>query len=430
MTRRPLRIAVISDAGSDGGAGIAASRLANGLRHRGHTTAMIYRGDFPANPDVADVLLPVRHRWVWWGRLMAIAPVEPVRRAVQRSWVRVLSNALGTFRPDVVSLHNLHRAEWDTEVVGACLRFAPVVWTLHDMWAVTGGCPYALDCRRFMTRCDRRCPQAGIPPVPPARRVGASFTRRRHLFAHTPPLVLVSPSKWLAGEARAAAGVTADVRVIPNGLDLNVFRPLEKSLVRDLLQLDGGDQRPVVATSAVSLEDPRKGLRALLDALREVPEQRIRLLLLGAGGTCDVPPHVAVHRLGPIRGDALLALAYAAADLFVLASAAENQPLVLLESLACEVPVLAAAVGGIPEVVVPGETGWLAARPDGPALAEALRCAFNDRASWGRRGANGRSLVAARHNVEAQAQRYEALFRCLLDGAKLPSQQGLDVLLG
>lgn len=409
----PLRVAVVSDSGSDGGAGVAATRLSRGLRRAGHEVALLYRADFAVDPDAADVLLPVRHRWVWWGRLMSVVRSEAVRRAVQRSWVAAVGGALARFRPDVISVHNLHRAEWDIEVVEACLGIAPVAWTLHDMWAVTGGCAYASGCRRFETRCDRRCPQAGQAPTPPKGWIQRSFQRRRRLLGRHPRLVFVSPSRWLAGEVRAAAGLETELAVIANGLDLDIFRPLERRTVRDLLGMNGDDDSPVLATAAASLDDPRKGLRALLEALGQLSHRRVRLVLLGAGGALDAPANIELVRLGPVRGDALLAIAHSTADLFVLPSRDDNQPLVLLESMACSVPSVGVATGGVPELILPARTGWLASGADPVPLAEALRRALAERDSWTDRGAAARAFVEEHHDLAAQVERYSELFMTL-----------------
>ncbi len=428
MTDCPLRIAVVSDAGSDGGAGIAATRLARGLTQRGHEVVLIHRADFRADPDAATMVLPVRHDWAWWGRLMAVARTEPVRRAVQRSWARAIGRALDRFRPHVISLHNLHRAEWDVEVVEACLHRAPVAWTLHDMWALTGGCAYAYDCRRFEVRCTWRCPQAGSPPTPPARMVGSSFRRRERLFAGPWRLVLVPPSRWLAREARLATDSRVEVRTIPHGLDLEVFRPRDRGSVRNLLGLGDDPLRPWVATAAASFGDPRKGLQALLDALALLPEQEVGLLLLGAGGRVEAPAHVELARLGPVAGDALLALVHSCADLFVLPSAAENQPLVVLEAMASAVPVVGAAVGGVPELVIPGTTGWLADAPTASELAGALRIAFAERDRWPEVGASARSFMEAQHSLEQHLDRYSAVLKALASGRAGPSQDELDAV--
>lgn len=418
-----LRVAVISDQGSTGGAGVSASRLARALRTGGHRVAFLYRGDFWADPDCAHELMPVHHARRWAGRAWALRRCGPTRALAQASWVRAIGHALDGFRPDVISLHNLHSAEWDIEIVEAALTRAPVVWTLHDMWPLTGSCALPGECRRFASSCDRSCPQAGQEGTLPRAMIPAAHRRRRHLFGSQPPLVLVAPSRWMSARAEQIDRCRPLTRRITHGLDLEVFHPLEREAARRLIGLPN-DGLPVLLTSGHSLRVGRKGLRDLVEVLSSM-RMEVRLLVLGEADAMAAQSTLDIVFLGRVFGDRLLPLLYGAADVLVHPSRVENLPLVIQEAMACGRPVVGCAVGGVPEMIVDGETGWLAAEPSKVGLSEALSRAFSARGSWTEIGETARRVAEASYSQVTQRSRYETLFRGMLEGTP-PSQTALD----
>ena len=390
MTRCPLRIAVISDQGSTGGAGVAASRLSWSLRAAGHRTALIYRADFWADPECATELIPIMRSSRWAGRAWTLHRNAATRKLAQASWTQSIGRALGSFRPDVISLHNLHSAEWDIEVVEAALARAPVVWTLHDLWAFTGSCAHPFECLRYTQGCDHECPQAGVAPALPRGMIRQAHRRRLKLFSAQPRLMLVAPSRWIEAAARRAT-VNARVRRVPHGLDLGLFRPQDRAAARRVLGLPQ-DEVPTLLASGHSLRIRRKGLWDLAESLSHL-SWTVRVVLLGDAGGVEWPGNAEAVYLGRVAGDRLLPLVYAAADLVVLASHAENFPLVVQEALACGRPVLAYPVGGVPEMVADGLTGWLAETVHRDALTAALERALGDRGSWSDMGTQARTAA-------------------------------------
>ena len=421
-----LRIAVISDQGSTGGAGVSAARLSRSLRSAGHRTALVYRADFWADPECATELIPIRHTYRWAGRAWTLHRNAATRKLAQASWTQSIGRALGSFRPDVISLHNLHSAEWDIEVVQTALAHAPIVWTLHDLWPLTGGCALPDECHRFAATCNRACPQAGQAPAPPRGMIAAAHRRRKRLFGSQQPLVLVAPSRWVEAVAAEGGSMTGLVRRIPHGLDLTLFRPHEPTAARSLLQLPN-DGLVTLLTSGHSLRVRRKGLWDLAESLARVPHE-VRLLVLGEAGQVAWPRNVHVVYLGRVLGDRLLPVFYGAADGVVVASHVETFGLVVQEAMACARPVLAYPVGGVPEMVVDSKTGWLAAAPTCDDLTRALQRALSNRAGWAQMGSHGRRVAEARYSAGRQRARYEALFRGLLQG-ETPSQAALDGVL-
>jgi glycosyltransferase involved in cell wall biosynthesis len=413
-----LRVLMLSDFESTGGAAIAASRLAAGLGEAGHDVVRVV-----AHPGAEGSrrriqvdelrLLPARLRLGWialpW-RLQQRYRAKLVRKRVRE--------VVASEKPDVISVHNLHGGGpgWDWKLVEICHQAAPVVWTLHDTWSFTGRCAYPMDCRKFVDGCDERCPTVDEYPKLPRNQIGAAWRGRTGMFARHADLVAVAPSHWLAREALAGMWHGHKVEVIANGLNQSVYDKIDPGVARQALGVrsDG----PVLLAGAYSLVERWKGIALLREVVRRLSDCRFHLVtfgLSGGGGERLADWHT---HLGFIDYDRARALAYCAADLFVHPSTADNLPQTIAESLACGTPVVALPVGGVPEMVTPGETGWLAREATAEALADTLRLAIQQVRDGLDLRERCRQFAEKNYNLQTQAGRYETLFRSLIDSRK------------
>jgi glycosyltransferase involved in cell wall biosynthesis len=160
---------------------------------------------------------------------------------------------------------------------------------------------------------------------------------------------------------------------VPNGIDTTIFHPRNRAAARDIFGLPQDKKIAIFAANAATI-DPIKGYDHLLKAFTH-PRLSVRndMMLLGIGGTAgDIPGEFEVRWEGRIDNSRIMAAYYAAADLFVLPSLAENSPLTVLEAMACGVPVVAFDVGGVPELVIHKKTGYLANARDISDFAEGI----------------------------------------------------------
>lgn len=254
-------------------------------------------------------------------------------------------------------------------------RLKPVVWTIHDCSPFTGGCLYPMDCERYQQGCGR-CPQLGEWPIDTRldfTRFLQSVKRRVHRSGQ---VIMATPSQWMADTAFGSGLLPHKPLVVHNGIDTERFRPQERSEVRARLGLPQG--APLVLLSAGNFLDERKGSRDALEALRAVQDLGLHLVLVGIINEDGrhLLDGLDYHETGYIGDPQQLADHYAAADLFLFPSLADNQPLVVLETMATATPVVGYQTGGIPELVVQNETGFLVPQNDVSGLAQALRIAF------------------------------------------------------
>ena len=227
-------------------------------------------------------------------------------------------------------------------------------------------------------------------------------------------LHVVALSRWLADEVKRSPILGRfPLTVIPNGLDLQEFAPRCRDSARELLGIPRNAK--VLLFVSEELGNRRKGFALLLEALARCAGKIPDLLLLSLGQNkpavhVDIPW---VH-VGSVNNDRFLSMVYSAADLFAICSLQDNLPNTVLEAMACGLPVVGHAVGGIPDMVRNGVNGLTVAATDDGALAAAIVDLFNDSARCAQMGANGRRIAVEEYSVERQAQRYSELYATLV----------------
>lgn len=316
-------------------------------------------------------------------------------------------------RTDVVHLHNLHGHYLDLRAIALLAERRPLVWTLHDFYAVTGGCAFPFSCSRWRDSCGA-CPSLGQYPLMTQHdRTRTLLRLKRNWFADV-PVTLICPSRHLA-TAVESSGVFGwgDVRHVPYGVDTSVFHPHRERARRELGI--GGDER-VLFLAAQGLDDPRKGVSHAVRAMRALGDTQMTLLLAGKGDVAAMLgdlPLLTVRHAGYVSDPAEMARLYAAADLYVFPSLAENFPCSVMESMACGTPVLAFAIDGVTEQVTDGRTGFLVPLGDAAAFAnsptDAMADAIADTMAGVMRRAFGADLAAMGVAARAHAEREWAL---------------------
>jgi glycosyltransferase involved in cell wall biosynthesis len=402
------------------GAGIAAFRLHEGLRQLGVESRMAVMNKRSNRSDVhlverrfASTKVSPLVDFAFDGVEVILNQLLPQNSFSLHSH-RLLSSSL-VRESSIFNLHALHRRRrhFSADLCLALSKRAPVVWTLHDMWAFTGHCTYSFDCERWKDACGA-CPTPGDPVKLAFDTTAMNLRFKRRTYAES-GFVVVCPSRWLADLARASP-LLAGKRIehIPYGIDATVFRPVDKRAAREQLSLPPESQ--ILLCSAFSFSNRRKGLHFVWDALARLtrPSEGL-LLIMGDGPLPDgLPRGWSVRRMGFLADPGRQALVYAAADVLAFPSLADNLPNTVLEAMACGTPVLAFAVGGIPEIVRSGETGYLAPPSDADGLARGMDWLFDDGERLRCMQREAAAEVARIYAPGLQAQRYRDLYLDLL----------------
>jgi glycosyltransferase involved in cell wall biosynthesis len=331
--------------------------------------------------------------------------------------------------PDIVHAHNLHGGYFDLRLLPALSRRIPTLLTLHDAWLLSGHCAHSFDCERWRTGCGE-CPDLSIYPAIRRDGTAANWRRKRDIFGGS-TLHIATPSEWLMERVRASmlAPAARTMHVIPNGVDLELFAPGERAQARERLGLRR--EGHVVIVSGSELRTNRfkdwPTARAAAAYAASALDASITLVALGDRGEPEDAGGVRILPV-PFEPDRTrVADWYRAADIHLHAAHADTFPGTVVESLACGTPVVATAVGGIPEQVksldaidgagahgTDAATGILVARADVPAAGRALAILLERPALRDRLGANGAADARRRFDFAMQRDAYLSLYHEML----------------
>ncbi len=363
-TRTKLRITLLNDHGGFHGAGIAHVRLARALAWAGHDTSIVSILDTPAEGHYPS----------------------------KYTTASVLDRVSAT-EPDLVIVGNLHNASADPMLLNLLSeRFSTLV-LMHDFWVLTGRCAYTGSCEKYLTGCDESCPTPNEYPALPPMEIADAWLKKRLMLGAPARPVLLANSEWTAAFARRALaaasfpeGRAPSVETIHLSFPLDLLRPRNR---RDCREQLGLPLDRFLLLLPASLEDPRKGVRALLDALARFEIPNLAVVTLGSPvRIVDCP--IEVIQLGYIFDPRRVAMLNSAVDLVVAPSLAETFGQVYVEAVACGTAVAGYPVAAVPEAIRDGVTGLLATEANPTSLAAAIHHLYvhpelrNDLAQWGR----------------------------------------------
>ena len=311
---------------------------------------------------------------------------------------------------DIINLHWIGGGFLQIASLGSIPQ--PLVWTMHDSWAFTGGCHVPGDCERYRDACGA-CPQLGSGMMHDLSHAG--FRRKQKVWGRV-AMTIVAPSTWLASRLRSSR-LLADKRieVIPNGIDTDVYRPIEKKEARGLLSLP--QDATLILSGAVSVyTDRNKGFHLAAEAVRHMTGKKLlpkaELILFGASAPRDVPDlGLRTRFMGHLYDDISLALLYSAADVFIAPSLQENLPNTVMEAMSCGTPCVAFDIGGMPDLIVPGKTGYLARPFEAEDFAQGIAWIICNRERHDMLSRESRAKILRGFSIEDISQRYIDLYR-------------------
>lgn len=252
------------------------------------------------------------------------------------------------FDPDLIHIHNLHNCYINLPMLFDYIKKnnKKVVWTLHDCWSFTGQCPYftAVGCEKWKTGC-HDCEQINRYPSCSVDRTDKMWKLKKEWFTGVQNLTIITPSQWLADLVKQSFLKDYPVKVINNGINLDVFKPTESDF-RTKHNLE--DKKIILGVASVW--EVRKGLDVFIELSKRL-DDRYKIVLVGTNDEVDkkLPEGIiSIHRTSNQKE---LAELYTAADVFFIPTREDNFPTVNMESLACGTPVLTFNTGGSPEMV-------------------------------------------------------------------------------
>ena len=415
-----------------GGAATAAIRIHRGLQANGFDSRFLHRGDdviddpsfsvfepkkLPENPILRGIVKNYRRQKARRARYDYRMHLDERPKEFECfSTAHLYSPSNFDFRSlntDIIQLHWVSFLLDYRTFFSSISKKTPIVWTLHDMNAFTGGCHYSGKCDKFKTGCGS-CEQLANP-----KKTDSSFSsflqKQKSLSRRN--LHIVTPSRWLGEVAKQSPVLPKQTtyNVIRYGLDTQAFDVIPTVEAKAQLGIDPWTK--VIAFGAEDLANRRKGFAPLWRALERLSDQlegqetKVTCLVFGSG---ELPKaklrNVKIQKTGYLNTTEEKCVVYSAADCFVMPSLQDNQPQTGLEAMSCGTPVVAFSTGGIPEYVIEGVTGMLAPVGNDKILSEKLMRMIDSNETSQRLGRSARSMIVQEFDLKNQAAEYIKLY--------------------
>lgn len=392
-----------------GGAARATYRIHQGLQNAGADSQMLVQYKKGSDRTVTTAEPKV------YAKLRSLADSIPINFYPHRQqmfspqWCPdALLKRIDQFAPDIINLNWVCNGFVPVEALSKFKR--PLVWTLQDMWAFTGGCHYTLGCDRYQNNCGN-CPQLQSDRD---RDLSRWVWQRKQKAWQNLNLTIVTPSSWMAECARSSSLFRElPIEIIPFGLDTARFAPYDSKKARQELKLPL-DKQLVLFGAIDATGDTRKGSHLLQQALKQLSQsqryKQIELVIFGASQPENpIDFGFLIHYLGHLD-DAHLRLAYSAADVMVAPSLQEAFGQTASESLACGTPMVVFAHTGLADIVDRDRNGYIANHGDTEDLARGIVWVIKDKERHQQLRYHARQKAEKEYATSVQASRYLSLF--------------------
>lgn len=323
-------------------------------------------------------------------------------------------------RADVIHLHQIHNhPNFSILSLPMLMHKKPVVWTIHDPWAMTGGCEHSFECNRWLTGCKPRCPH------PRLRSLFRNYTPYLHwkikklVYQHA-NLTLIVASQWMKDRIERSPLLRhLPCHQIPFGIDLEVFKPSSKTECRKKLGITLGHK--VIAFRDIDIGQNSKmssykGTSYLMEALKIYePKEPTTLLIFENGkGFRILSSKYCVLTPGWIDGEDL-AVAFSAADVFLMPSIQEAFGLMAVESMACGTPVIVFEGTSLPDVIKAPLGGLAVPAKDSVALAGAIKQLMENEELRTRLGKQARLIAEREYAFPLYVKRHISLYEEVIE---------------
>jgi glycosyltransferase involved in cell wall biosynthesis len=282
----------------------------------------------------------------------------------------------------------------------------PIVFTLHDMNAFTGGCHYSFGCDKYESTC-LTCPQ--LKGTRDTNNAAINLEYKLEAFSKSQKVIVTSPSKWLSDcSEKSILFKTFENLVIPYSLSFDVFRPLDKKFSRKVLNLPL--DKKIILFVSDNVNNKRKGFDLLLNAIQDFDKDSFHICCVGKTNR-ELLNRSNISFVGLIKDERLMSIAYNASDVFILPSLEDNLPNVMLESLACGVPVISFPNGGMLDFIETGKNGILTENATSESLKQSIEDFISEKYIFNSRAISEQAIQS--FSQEKQAFAYQNVYNRL-----------------
>lgn len=431
MEKKAIKVVIVNTFQDFGGAAVAAQRLHKALQDQPLVDASLL---VQVQTQPQTKLQAVAKGW--WGKKKSFlrftidrllfwryAKSKATRYAISPAFIGTdISRHPLIKQADIIHLHWIVFGFLSLKSLKKLFALGkPIVWTMHDMWAFTGGCHHARECDHY----EQTCGNCVFLKNPQTKDLSYQIFQQKLKLYQGKSLHLVGCSRWIAQQASKSGLMNhqvsskSSVQAIPNPIDIEVYRPLNKQALREKKALPSN--KKFLLFGSVKISDKRKGIDYFLEALQILKTKypatlnEVELLVFGGAGeqVKELSPYT-VHLRGLLSGDEALVNNYNLGDALVMPSLEENLPNTIMEAMACKTPVIAFDVGGVSDLIDHQQNGYLAAYKSAEDLADGIYWVLYQ-ANHSSLAQNARQKVLDNFTEEVVSKQYTALYKKILD---------------
>ena len=396
-----------------GGAARGAYWLHRGLLENGVESKMIIQNNDGNDPTVKSI---VNSKFQKLTVLLRIA-IDRLPAEIYRNRERsIFSTGISGFDirkcseyqwADIIHLHWINNGMINVKLLKAIDK--PIVWTMRDMWPMTGGCHYAMECKSYENGCGHCSKLKSHSKYDLSRYV---LNRKKRYYPEN--LHLVAISNWLAECAKNSYLLNGyNIDIIPNAVDTNDFFPINKKIAREILGLP--KDKKIVLAGATNINDKYKGFEKYKNSIKYL-DKKYLFLFFGIANTEELDGlDIDYKALGFLGDNTSLRVAYSAADVFVAPSIQEAFGKTIIEAMACDTPVVAFNATGPKDIIEHKQTGYLAKSFDSEDLARGLKWVLEDNERWDKLSQQSRKKVENEFSIKIIAKKYVKLYKKILN---------------
>lgn len=420
-----MKVLLINTFETKGGAAVACKRLAIALQKQGVEVIMLVRDKTTPDKFVVSVVSSAF--------LKLYSKVSFIRERLQiflanrfkKKNLFAISTASIGFKihksplvqeADVIHLHWINQGMLSTREIGKLAKLGkPIVWTMHDMWPMTGICHHSGDCTRFMEGCGN----CKFLTKPALHDLSHQVYRKKKNAVCNRNIHYVACSKWLRSKTKKSLLLTGNqITNIPNPINTDFFVPGDKLKARQELSLP--TDKKLILFGAAIVSEKKKGIDYLMKATNLLTDLYNDVELVYFGEVKDEISEafgLKTHPLGYMSDMNAIAIMYQAVDCFVTPSLEENLPNMIMEAMSCGVPCIGFETGGIPEMITHLETGYIAQYKSAEDLATGIRTILAKSSEDIFKKA-ARAFVLANYAESIVAEKYLKIYNTLNKNAK------------
>ena len=409
-----MKILTISSYENSGGAARASFRLHKALLERGIDSQMLVQQKSSNDYTILSDTNPIKKGLNKMRPLLDNLPVklynnrDPILFSPSSLPFSQIVKKINQINPDIVHMHWICGGMMRIEQIANIIP--PVVWSLHDTWAFTGGCHINLECDKYKENCGE-CPRLKSNKKNDlSRRI---WKRKRTTFSKINNLTIVGLSSWLNNCSKESTLLKDKEHVhLPNPIDCSIFKTLDKKESRKLWNFP--INKKIILFGAMNPTDMIKGFQELKLAINRIGTKNVELAVVGSNRPINSENFgFKTHYLGHLFDDLSLVTLYNSVDVTVVPSLQENLSNTIMESMSCATPVVGFNVGGNSDLIEHTKSGYLAKPFDSGDLATGIDWILNNN-DYNKISNNSRQKIIGEFEATIVANRYIDLYKQIL----------------